>query len=282
MTDRRPYTYTTLRYVHDGMTGEFVNVGVVVVSKDGKYVGAKLRHTHARLSGVFPDLDRDAFRSAMRRLEAQIKKSGREIAKIALPFGDFDATTIVRQAMPSDDSSLQWSSPGGGVAHDLDAVLERLFGRLVARYDLHSERRRTDDDVWRPVREQLEANDIAKYFSEKTISGRDDEIEFKHAWKNGIWHCVQPLSFDLSDSDGIKDKARRWTGHLAAVSDTTEHFRPYFLVARPSQKKLEDAFETAISILRKSPQAPEIYLESERDALVHKMADEIELHLKTA
>ena len=57
MTEKTPYTYTVLRYVHDFATAEFVNVGVVLHCPKLRYFDAKLRHTHGRFSDLFPDLD---------------------------------------------------------------------------------------------------------------------------------------------------------------------------------------------------------------------------------
>lgn len=278
MSDKQSYSYTLLRYVHDPMTAEFVNVGLVVYSPKAKELRVKMRHTYGRLAAAFPDLDRDGFRVAMRRLEREFERLAKQISKPDLfsPVGD--VMSVVRKVLVADESSLQWSPPGTGITADLDLQVDRLFDRLVGRYDAKNERRRSDDDVWRPVRESLEARNIADRFGEKTISGSADSIEFRHAWKNGIWHCVQPLSFDLADDDGIKDKARRWTGHLAAVADAGDSFRPYFLIAPPTNPNLASAFETAVSILQKSPVQPEIYLEQQTDALVDRMESEIRSH----
>ena len=48
------YTYTVLRYVHDTSTGEFANVGVVMVCPEERYADAILRPTHGRFSQMFP------------------------------------------------------------------------------------------------------------------------------------------------------------------------------------------------------------------------------------
>jgi Protein of unknown function (DUF3037) len=104
MTDKKPYTYTVLRYVHDVNTGEFVNVGVVVHAPDARFVGAKLRHTHGRLSAMFPDLDRDAFRSSMRVIERALKSVAADYAKGDLFRVESDAAGIARSVLPAQVS----------------------------------------------------------------------------------------------------------------------------------------------------------------------------------
>ena len=72
MTEQRPYTYTILRYVHDARAGEMLNVGIVLYVPAEHRLLVKTRHTHGRLKDAFPDLDGEAFRSAMRAVERAI------------------------------------------------------------------------------------------------------------------------------------------------------------------------------------------------------------------
>lgn len=279
MTHKTPYTYTVLRYVHDVTTGEFVNVGVVVHAPSVRYVGTKLRHTHGRLSSMFPDLDSDAFRSSMRVIERELKAFAANYSKDDLFSSDGDAGAIARKVLPADDSSLQWSPVGAGLATDMDQLLARLFERLIERYNDKPERlKRNDEDVWRPVRERLEQSGIAARLGKTVIRGEVDELQFKHAWKNGVWHCYEPISFDLADADNIKDKARRWMGHLSAVREAADQFRPHFIVGAPNDRSLIPAFEDALAILRKSPVPAEVYAESEVDELVARIEAEISAH----
>jgi hypothetical protein len=214
-----PYTYTTLRYVHDIRTGEFLNVGVVIHVSSTSEVLFRTRMTFGRAKNVFPDLDGEAFRTAMSAVRRSLAGVAKD-AELSGLFGrEHDAATIARRALPADDSTLQWAPVGSGITDDPIKTFERLYARLVTRYDIVSPDRRTDSDVWRPVREALQARAIPIELQERVISGANDEIAFRHAWKNGIWHAYEPLSLDLADADGIKEKARRWRGHLAAVAD---------------------------------------------------------------
>lgn len=116
------------------------------------------------------------------------------------------------------------------------------------------------------------------YIGPKTFKGSDDELEVKHAWKNGVWHCLQPVSFDLSDSENIHEKAYRWLGHLTAVHDVSDPFKMYFLVGRPQGRKLEKAFNSAVKILRKAPVNTEIFFESQVTALSNELEQQVRSH----
>ena len=152
MTDKAAYSYTLLRYVHDVLTGEFVNVGVVLFVPSKGLVRYKMRGTIGRLKGVFPDIDRRAFLSSMTAVRKGLQLVGKSEKEAGLLKSEGDAVAIARRAVPPDDSSLQWSPSGTGLTANPDEALDRLFDRYVSRYDTHHRSRRSDDDVWRPVR----------------------------------------------------------------------------------------------------------------------------------
>ena len=87
------------------------------------HVMARTRHTIARLRGVFPDLDRVAFTSMM----ANIRRGFRRIAKHKMKTPLFNSeealSSIIREAVPVDDSSLQWSPLGAGLTDNPQATL---------------------------------------------------------------------------------------------------------------------------------------------------------------
>ncbi|MFT4129733.1 DUF3037 domain-containing protein [Labrys sp. (in: a-proteobacteria)] len=280
MTSKAAYSYTLLRYVHDVMTGEFVNVGVVLFVPSMGVVRFKMRGTIGRLKGVFPDIDRKAFLSSMAAVRKGLQLTAKCEQEAGLLKSEGDAAVIARRAVPPDDSSLQWSQCGTGLTADPDEALNRLFDRYVSRYDALHRARRSDDDVWRPVRQKLEERDLAQHLQEKSISGGLDDIVFKYAWKNGQWHVYEPLSFDLADADGIKSKAREWLGHLSAVvaGGKTEPFKPHFIVGAPDNPTLQDAYRKAIAILEQAPNQPEIFEESQLDKLVAQIEDEVREH----
>lgn len=280
MTSKLKYTYTVLRYVHDVVTGEFINVGVLMYAPKSNFVRMAARTTIGRIKHVFPDLDRQAFSSAIKAAERSVRKISKSVEQGDLLNEFGDAGSIARKVLVSDDSSLQWSPTSGGVTEDTEKTFDRVYRRYVSRYDVKSPHRRSDDEVWRPVRLLLDEKNIKVEFSEKTIAGTSDEIVFKRAWRNGVWHAYEPLSFDLADAEGIKDKARRWRGHLEAVHEgVRSDLRLNFVVGAPQNNALVDAYHHAIRILREASFNPKIYEENEVPLLVSKIEDEVREHV---
>jgi hypothetical protein len=271
------YTFSVLRYRHDPLADEQVNVGLVFHSPAARFSDFKARHTHGRFSLLYPDLDRDAFRLKLRAIE-------RGVSRIAEEEGDnlfarlSDATALGRRALPQDDSSFIWGEQGSGITTDPEGEFERLFERFVTLYDKEKRPVRQDADVWRPVRELLVSRGIAHRLQKKVIASPVDKVEFDHAWKNGAWNVVEALSFDLATEDTIKDKARRWVGQLTTVSKTEEKFTPHFIVGKPSSDALLPAYDAALGILRASPVAADIVEEANVASLVDQIERDIRQH----
>jgi Protein of unknown function (DUF3037) len=286
MTYRKSYSYTVLRYIHDPLAAEFINVGIVLfapVSSDGNAeLHVRTKKTIGRMRTMFPDLDRSSYIAAMRSVDRAVKKLRNSFRDEGFLPTKRSALSLAYQALPRDDSSLQWSPMGSGLASDLSEVFDKLYHRHVTLYDVKQSHRRSDDEVWRPVRERLAQRKINLELLPKVIEGGDDKIEFQHAWKNGAWHVYEPVSMDLADADGIFRKAHRWLGQLTSVSkETHEAFEPHFIVGAPTNPRLSDAYETAKNILRKAPVPVKIFDEQQIDVLVDQIEDEWRDHVSS-
>jgi hypothetical protein len=279
MTTKEPYSYVVLRYIHDILTGEFVNVGLVMVVPGRPLILTKARKTFGRIKNVFPDLDSDSYKRAIEAIERGMKAVDRGLKSEGMFKSEKTAGDYGRIALPLDDSSLQWSPVGAGLTADPQKTFDQLYHRFVARYDRASERRRSDEDVWRPVEAKLKEQGVNVELEPKRIQGNTDTVEFRHAWKNGRWHVYEPLSFDLSDADNIKDKARRWLGHLSAVKlGATEDVQVHFIVGRPQSASLVPAYRNAVEILRQVPFDNDVFEEDQLDEFVNQIEDEVRHH----
>jgi Protein of unknown function (DUF3037) len=274
-----PYRYTVLRYVHDITTGEFMNVGVVLKSPDSARVRAKFKLAFGRIKSAFPSVDAAAHRTRMRMLQKAFDGLNDDLASAGLAVESESLTALVKRILPADDSGLQWAPIGSGLSRDLDATLQNLYERFVTKHDTDAAAdRRKDNDVWREFRSELEQRNVLSYLTRKTIEAPDDSVTFSHAWKNGAWHCFEPVSLDLASDSSIKEKAHRWLGQIASVHRSHEKFKVYFLVGKPSESRLEKAYDQAVKILA---QAPESKVIEEKDAksFSKKIANDIRAHV---
>ncbi|MPM92896.1 hypothetical protein SDC9_140032 [bioreactor metagenome] len=282
MSGRVSYSYSILRYVHDISTGEFVNVGVVMYSRDADFIKFKGKITTGRISGLFPTLKVSQYKSLMKLICSRFKVIEKESAS-GLGFArEINSVSsleeILSKSLPRDDGSLVWSGVSSGASENLETSFEKIYARFVTRFDSKQQAHgRSDDDVLRGFKRDLERRNLLSFFEPKKIAGHDDEFEFPVAWKNGIWHCVEPVSFDLSASESIREKAHKCLGQITSIADAEEKFKLYLVVAKPRDEALQAAYERAIHILDKIPAAKEIITEDQTDKLAEEFSSRISL-----
>lgn len=275
------YTYTMLRYVHDIATGEFMNAGVVLYAPEMKYLGARCRETYGRLSRAFPGVDGSTFKNLVSFIENAVERKALELRKGDLfEAAPKTAVEIARSVLPEDSSSLQWSPAGSGLTEEPERELTKLFDRMVLRYEQKEEGvRRTDDEVWDVFKRPLHERSVAANLQPKKFVTKDDEVEFKHAWKNGVWHCLSPVSLDLTTAEGIREKAHRWLGSLTSISELRNEMKVYLLIGEPRLEALQQEMEKAVSILGKIPIEKELIREPEAEKFSKEFANEMRKYL---
>ena len=282
MSKKYAYSYAVLRYMHDITTGEFVNVGVVVFCPEARFMVAMCRTTSERLRQVFPSLDTHAFRMLMQKVSARFSVLSEQAANQLQLDECTLLTDWVYQVVPLDDSSLRWSALGHGLTAEPSATLEHLFERFVRHHDRQQASvRRDDEKVWRNFSRALEQRNVLRHFLPHTFMAQDDEIQFERAWKNGQWHCLAPVSFDLASEETIRDKAHKWLGQLVSVGAANKDLHLYFLVGEPAEKNLMPAFASALNILQKSDVVVEVFKESDALALSQRLAERVQKHLRS-
>src|SRR5437868_3163652 len=251
------YSTIILRYVHDVVTGEFANIGVVLYAPDQRFLEARFATSYERLNAIFLKIDHLHFRALMRYMANRFEELGAEI-RDGLTVPPVNALPeIVKQVLPPDDSSLQWSQQGGGITDDPARALGDLYKRMIERFIADATQiSRSDEDIAKPFKNKL--GKAAEKLSEKTIETRDYKYEFRFAWKNELWHLYEPVSFDLVDPNSIREKANRWLGRGVALNEARERFKIHFILGEPRQAETKEAFENALHLLQKIPAQKEL------------------------
>lgn len=122
-TKRHGYKYAVLRYVHDVVAQEFLNVGVVLSSCSAGVLKAKVAPTLSRVKLAFPGVDDKLLRVALGKLQDSLNTAS----------GELDLAELLAKLLPDDESSLQFSTLGAGVTSDVDQAFEELTARFLKR-----------------------------------------------------------------------------------------------------------------------------------------------------
>jgi hypothetical protein len=229
------YQYQVLRYMHDQLTGEFVNVGVVLYSAEQGFFQAKCIRRYSRISQFFTGVNGDFLVAALKRFEQLVEAAAMDLHTTSAPKKIDEITSKI---LIKDDSSLQLSHEiFTGLEVDLDMALTEIFERIVEKYlNEESTATQTDKNVWSKLyKHYFDQQGITGHLEKHSFSTAKDTIEFDKTWKNGVWNCYQPLSLDLKGEDAIKNKVYRWFGVIKQLETSKEPMHLYFLASSPTQ-----------------------------------------------
>lgn len=267
------YTYKILRYVHDAVTQEFVNVGVVVYAKNAKYLRAKCTSKFARIGKMFAGIDGPHFRAVTQHVQKRINEIG---GQLQLPIASVSIESlgaVLATILPQDDSAIQFGPDAVGVGADIHEILDELFERFVMRYSVAPEaKKKTEDVIWRKFRQALEQKNLPTKPQPKQITGENYQHEFSHALKNGIWHLCEPISFDFAEEDSILDRANLWVGRMTNLQNSKEKFKLHCLLGAPTDTHLQKAYKEAKVILKASPVQLNLFEETETEVFAESIA----------
>lgn len=275
MSNLMLYSYVLLRFMPDAMTGERLNVGLVFYCSKEHLLIARMRPSITRITQAFPGVSGPGLKRVLGWVQASINRYAVSFQKRSKPLFEIEpqsAADFAKIHLPDDDSSLQWSEEICGFTDNPAVEFERLFARLVTNYDRPIERaRRSDADIWLQYLRHFERAGLAPHLQEHVVSGDIEPYRFEHALKNGRWHCLEPMSFDLMRPESIKSKAREKFAAMSFLDRQDQDLKVYFLLGEPESDEGKRAAETAVKILLRSPIQSEIVHESAGQSFVDRM-----------
>jgi DUF3037 family protein len=266
------YTYSVLRYVHDVLTGEFVNVGALLYSPDAAFLKARCITSYARLSQFYGSVDGRSVLHVLRYVErAAGELANRLFTNLRFEELPKDARSCANLLIPPDDSAIQFGELGIGLTDNPEEALATIFERFVTRYTQHpAKSTRMDDEILPILKHSLAKRRV--FVEPKVIVTPNYEHEFPIAWKNGMWKACDAVSFDLSQSSDILEKANRWLGRAHTLRESKEKFKLILFLGQPRHNELWGAYQKAENILNTMPKPFELVRENEASAF----ADEVE------
>lgn len=272
MNKKTPFQFKILRYFHDTFTGEFLNVGLALYSQDAHYFRVRLLHKYQRITSAFPTADGEHYRKYITALQTKFDSLAEEVNSKQLTLQQWLPELVdelLSKVLPPDDSSIQFGPTQGGMAADLDMVFNDLYYRLVELYIPSEEHlSRTEQEIWNLFSRPLRVQSVVGLLRPTIIRTEMDDIELDHAWKNGRWKALQPLSFDLQHASTISKKARTWLGTNVILNESSEIAKVYYLLGQPRRDdaSLLKAYEKAKDLLGTGDYARKIEIIEEDEA----------------
>lgn len=277
----RKYQYKILRYVHDHISNEFVNVGIVLYDPTTKFLCAKTISRYSRLSNFFLDVKGHEVISYLKAFVNNVNNVANSFNELfAHNYTDLDE--VMSEVMRKDDFSIVYTETKYCIDVQPDIALEDAFNRYVNKYINEVDREvQNDIKVWRKVYKKFfDKYKITDNLTTHTVRTSHDSIEFDKAWKNGHWNCFQSLSFNLKRSDAVKNKVYKWSGILGELETSDQDIHLYLLTSIPHADKKLNKF-ISDSLTKHESQSLKVTLvhEEEAENLAKKVKLQMDNHL---
>lgn len=277
----KKFQYQVVRYRHDRVTGEFVNVGIIVYEESTGYLDSFFINKYSRITQFFENVDGNYLVKVLKQFKKEIEQ--RSAVYNGLFSNEYKSLTEISESvLPKNDSSLFCSEVRTAIDLDIKIAALDLYERIVDRYISEADKTIKDDNyVWKNIyKKYFDACNITDKLTSHTVITANDTIQFDKTWKNGVWNCFESVSFDLKKEETIKNKIYRWSGVLNELENASEKINLYFLTALPSNKdkKLTKFIKDTFNEEKYKTIKVELITEKDAEKLTKTFKEKIESH----
>ncbi len=276
------YHYQVLRYMPDRVSGEFVNLGIVIYDPKTQKLESKFFQKITRVSSFFPTINSRHLASSLKFLQKEFDLiANRFISELSFEKKN-TLDIITRKVLPKDDSSIFFTEVKEMLEMNSEIAIKFLYKRFVLNYVEEIDRDSINDkEVWNKIyKSYFETYGLSTHLRNHTVKTQLDTWEFDKAWKNGVWNCFETISFDLVKSEAIKDKVYKWSGKINELQTSKEPIHVFLLSKFPEgHRELESFIKRKLGKIKFSNDVTiELVSENNVEKFAKKLKKQIEEH----
>lgn len=237
--------YALVRFMPYAETGEFANVGVILMSPTARFFGYKLLDRVGRITAFFDELDatvykrsRDTFRSELTRISQVIERAF--IGAVNGPSADY-ANSAFDELVRPREAIIYASSPRGAIVDVPADALAEFYDHYVGRSfvtPVYQERM-----IEQRVRGILKSADLQKAYQIRTL-GVDVQARIpfvKVDSNNRAVRLIKPLDLARSDPTRLYDHGWEWLGKIKRLQRDNQLKGDAMFVVRPPEHQFDIA-----------------------------------------
>lgn len=208
-----PCHYAILRFAPFVETGEFANVGVVLLAPRHGFFDFKLiTNRHARVTHFFPELDAGVLRNALRVLTEELSRIQDLVQSHR---GDAELITrLFHEVVRPRETIVRYSEPRGALAEDPARMLEDVFGYYVERTFVTKEYQEVV--LEKGVRNWLTEASLIERFTKAEVGDRLYHATFPFVEKREGQpvKLIKPLNLAQDQPSKVIDHGIHWASRL--------------------------------------------------------------------
>ncbi|MDN7133033.1 DUF3037 domain-containing protein [Halomonas sp. MC140] len=206
--------YAVLRFQPYLDTGEFANLGIIMLCNNGEFLQRVETISRKRITHFFDKLPVKVFTQARQHFVAELRRTvdlaNHNKGQLDVQLRIFNDLVEPREAM------FRFSQPGTFVAKDPMAALDELFNRYVHHDFKHIAT--PEEQLTKNVTHWLRS--LNRRYTEQTLGNDIIRVKLPFVWQEGahIRQAIKPISFDLEDASRIIEKGDKWLAHLRRLT----------------------------------------------------------------
>lgn len=209
--------YALLRFRPFVETGEFANVGVVLLCPQGRFFGFKLLKKYGRITKFFHQLDSKVYLSGKALFLDELERFALHVRRNALDgrkrvVDVAQAVDLFAELTRTRDAMLQFDERRVVLADDPKAKLIELFDHYVERnFVTKAYQERLLENSVRRMLFQGDSHIAAQYFQEK-VGTTDFVVNFPFVRKSNqvVDRIIKPLYLAQEDSTRVLNHGGLW------------------------------------------------------------------------
>lgn len=215
--------YTVVHFAPFVETGEFANVGIIVMSPEKRYFGFKLMgRRHARVTHFFEQLDAKVFRSVIAALREELDRVSVMLRQHGFDkrfkFNDINfAKQMFAEIVRPRETVIKFSEPRAVLTEDLNAKLEELYGHYVERDFVTREYQ--EAVLERGIRKWLYQANVGDHFTRLEVGNDEYHVTFPFVDARGdhAYKAIKPLHLAHAQPSKILDHGGQWLFRMQSL-----------------------------------------------------------------
>lgn len=207
--------YALLRFRPFVETGEFANVGIVLIAPEAGFFGYRLLTHYSRITRFFHQLDRQVYLRGRGLFKQEIDRFAAELGRLALGDGHttptpFLASQLFAEFVRPREAMLQFDDQRIALAEDPQAKLDALFDHYIERNFVTKEyQERLLENM---VRKLLVGRQLGAAYRPEKVGNLDFTVSFPFVRQHDgrADRIIKPLFLAQDDSTKLLTHGGQW------------------------------------------------------------------------
>jgi hypothetical protein len=254
-----PCLYAIVRFTPFVETGEFANVGIILIAPTQRHFAFKLMiQKHSRVTHFFEQLDAQVFKATMKHLRDELERVAGVLRqhgfdpRDAFNDGAF-ARNLFAEIIRPRETVIKFSEPRALLADDLTTSLDDLYGHYVERSFVTREYQ--EMVLERGLRRLLSQVRLAERFGRVEIGDEDYHVAFPFVEQRDHqpFKAIKPLHLAHEQPTKIIEHGGQWLMRIKQLRKRGQlPEKVLFAVQGPvTDDARERAYEDIVEDLRK-------------------------------